>query len=510
MQKSVLQSVTNHQNSNNNKTLLQLCLQLVTCKQMRKRVTYFLFILLFIQIIVQTISGCANIIPPSGGPRDSLPPKLINAFPKDSAINVTTKNITLNFDEFVDVKSIQENLVVSPITKNLPLIDYRLRSVTVKFKDSLETNTTYSLNFGDAIKDVNEGNVLKNFTYVFSTGKTIASGTFSGNVLMAETGKIDSALIVVLHKNLNDTAIFKDKPRYYTKLDGKGNFKFKNLEPGKYAAFVLPNNYSKKFEDSTLPFAFLNTNIVATDTTSSATFYAYKQKKNKEVGAFAGGITNAISNKPNAVKEDKRLKYTNSFEGNLQDLTRKNIELSFNRKLSQFDSSKILLCDTLNKPQANFRVTLDSTKKIISVVNNSAWKEAMPMHLLVLKDAFADSSGITLTKSDTIQFITKKESEYGSVKLRFSTLDISKHPVLQFVQADKIIASEVLTSKEFYRKLFKPGDYEVRVLFDYNRNGIWDSGNYKTKLQPEIVYVLKQTFTFKSNWDNEVDNILVP
>jgi hypothetical protein len=477
---------------------------------MRKPVTHFLFIALFIQIIVQTLTGCANIVPPSGGPRDSLPPKLINAFPKDSAINVTTKNITLNFDEFVDVKSIQENLVVSPITKNLPLIDYRLRSVTVKFKDSLDPNTTYSLDFGDAIKDVNEGNVFKNFTYVFSTGKNIASGTFSGNVLMAETGKIDSALIVVLHQNLNDTAIFKDKPRYYTKLDGKGSFKFKNVEPGKYAAFVLPNNYSKKFEDSTLPFAFLNTNIVVTDTTSAATLYAYKEKKNKEVGSIGGSFLNAIGNKPNAAKEDKRLRYTNSLEGNLQDLLRNNIELSFNRKLAQFDSSKILLCDTLNRPVSNYRVTLDSTKKIITVLNNTAWKEAMPMHLLVLKEAFADSSGITLTKNDTIQFITKKEAEYGSVKLRFSTLDISKHPVLQFVQSDKIITSVPLTSKDFYRKLFKPGDYEIRVLFDNNRNGIWDSGNYKNKLQPEVVFVLKQAFTFKSNWDNEVDNIMVP
>ena len=489
---------------------MQLCLQLVICKQMRKPVTYFLFIALFIQIIVQTLSSCANIIPPSGGPRDSLPPKLINAFPKDSAINVTSKNITLNFDEFVDVKSIQENLVVSPITKNLPLIDYRLRSVTVKFKDSLEPNTTYSLNFGDAIKDVNEGNILKNFTYVFSTGKNIASGTFSGNVLMAETGKIDSALVVVLHQNLSDTAIFKDRPRYYAKLDGKGNFNFKNVAPGNYAAFVLPNNYSKKFEDSTLAFAFLNTHIIVTDTTASATFYAYKEKKIKEVGGFGGGIINTLSNKANAAKEDKRLRYTNSLEGNLQDLLRNNIELSFNRKLAQFDSSKILLCDTLNRPVANYRVTLDSTKKIVTVVNNTAWKEAMPMHLLVLKEAFADSNGITLAKNDTIQFITKKEAEYGSVKLRFSTLDINKHPVLQFVQADKITTSVVLTSKDFYRKLFKSGDYEIRVLFDNNGNGIWDSGSYKTKLQPEVVFLLKRTFTFKANWDNEVDNIVVP
>lgn len=456
------------------------------------------------------MSGCANIVPPSGGPRDSLPPKLINAFPKDSAVNVTSKNITLNFDEFVDVKSIQENLVVSPITKNLPLIDYRLRSVTVKFKDSLEPNTTYSLDFGDAIKDVNEGNVFKNFTYVFSTGKSIATGTFGGNVLMAETGKLDTTLIVVLHKNLNDTAIIKDKPRYYAKLDGTGGFRFKNVEPGKYAAFVLPNNYSKKFEDSTLPFAFLNSNIVVTDSTTLATFYAYKEKKAKEVSGLGGTFITGIANKPNAAKEDKRLRYTNSLEGNLQDLLRKNIELSFNRKLVQFDSTKIVLCDTFNKPLANYRVTLDSTKKIISVVNNVAWKEAMPMHLLVLKEAFADSSGITLTKSDTLKFVTKKESEYGSVKLRFNTLDLSKHPVLQFVQADGITESVALTSKDFYRKLFKPGDYEIRVLFDNNRNGIWDSGNYKTKLQPEVVFLLKQTFTFKPNWDNEVDNIVVP
>ncbi len=466
-------------------------------------------VIAIISIIIISGYGCANIIPPSGGPRDTLPPRLINASPRDSAINVLTKNITLNFDEFVDVKSIQENLVVSPIPKNLPQIDYKLRSVTVKFKDTLEANTTYSLNFGDAIKDVNEGNILKNFTYVFSTGKSIANGSFSGIVIIAETGKIDSGLIVVLHRNLNDTAVFKVKPRYYAKLDGKGAFKFKNIEAGTYAAFVLPNNYSKKFEDSTKLFAFLNTPITISDTTRSTIFYAYEEKKNKEGGiGFGGRFSSSATAKP-AVKEDKRLRYTNSFEGNLQDLLRNNIELTFNKPLIKFDSSKILLCDTFNRPIANFKVILDSSKKIVQVQHPN-WKEDMAFHLIVPKDAMADSNGVTISKGDTLTFFTKKESEYGSVKLRFSQLDLSKHPVLQFIQSDKITESVTLNGKEFYRKLYKPGEYEIRVLFDTNTNGIWDSGSYKKMLQPEVVYVLKQKFNFKANWDNEVDGIVVP
>ena len=106
-------------------------------------------------------SSCANIIPPSGGDRDSLPPVLISALPKDSAVNVFPKLITLTFDEFVTLQDINSNLIVSPTLKNIPSTDYKLRNVTIKFKDSLEANTTYSLNFGNSIKDVNEGNILK-------------------------------------------------------------------------------------------------------------------------------------------------------------------------------------------------------------------------------------------------------------------------------------------------------------------------------------------------------------
>ena len=175
-------------------------------------------------VISMYITGCANIIPPGGGPRDSLPPKLVVALPKDSATNVHTKNFLLSFDEYVTLQGLQENLIVSPTVKNTPIIDYKLKNVTIKFKDSLEENTTYTLDFGKALVDVNESNVAKGFRYIFSTGNTIDNGNYTGHVIVAATGKADSTLIVVLHNNLNDTSVYKNTPRYYARVDGKGNF----------------------------------------------------------------------------------------------------------------------------------------------------------------------------------------------------------------------------------------------------------------------------------------------
>src|ERR1700722_20009581 len=150
-------------------------------------------------------SGCAVIVPPTGGPRDSIPPKLISALPHDSMVNFTSYRIVLNFDEYVNLDNVQQDLIISPSPKRNPIIDFKLRTVNIKLKDTLLPNTTYSFDFGKAIKDVNEGNVLKNFVYVFSTGPYLDSLEFGGKVVVAETGKKDTSLIAILHKNLDDS-----------------------------------------------------------------------------------------------------------------------------------------------------------------------------------------------------------------------------------------------------------------------------------------------------------------
>ncbi len=121
------------------------------------------YTILGVWMMIQLFTACANIIPPSGGARDSLAPVLIGAFPKDSATNVSPKQVTLTFNEFVTIQNPQENIIISPTIKSTPRFDYKLRNVTVVFKDTLDANTTYTILFGDAIKDVNEGNIAKNF-----------------------------------------------------------------------------------------------------------------------------------------------------------------------------------------------------------------------------------------------------------------------------------------------------------------------------------------------------------
>ena len=192
----------------------------------------FAAFILFVSITVVSGPGCANIIPPEGGLRDSLPPVLTKSTPRDSTINFEGNKVTLSFDEYIQIDNFQQNVLVSPVAKTPPTYNLKLNTLSVRLRDTLEPNTTYSINFGNSIKDVNEGNVMKNFTYVFSTGPTIDNLTFSGNVIMAETGKTDSTLIVILHKSGTDSAVMKERPRYMAKLNGKGAFAFRNLPAG--------------------------------------------------------------------------------------------------------------------------------------------------------------------------------------------------------------------------------------------------------------------------------------
>jgi len=470
-----------------------------TVTVMKKNISiYFsLFIIFISSIFIISSLGCANIIPPVGGPRDSLPPVLIAAAPKDSATNFTGNRITLNFDEFVEIQNAFENVLVSPTPNNVPIISSHLRTVTIKIKDTLEPNTTYSINFGNALRDVNEGNVYKEFTYVFSTGRTLDQHTFSGKVIMAETGKIDSTLIVVLHRNFDDSVVAKEKPRYITKLDGKGTFNFKNLPAGTFALYAIPNEFSRHYDDTTKPFAFADSAIKTTQNTP-VTLYAYQLAK-KDTAAKTIKPQNANSKEKN--KQEKQLRFQNNLESGSQGLLN-NLELTFSQPIKIFDTTKIILSGKDFTPVNNYTIVADTNKTRFTIVYN--WPPNTDFNLLIRKDAFTDTAGLTLAKNDTIKFSTKKNEDYGSVRVRFKNLDLTKNPVLQIVQNDKIIESSPLTGTEWQRKLYNPGDYDLRILYDDNKNGKWDPGKFfGVHKQPEIVITINTKFSVRANWDNE-------
>jgi hypothetical protein len=114
-----------------------------------------------------------------------------------------------------------------------------------------------------------------------------------------------------------------------------------------------------------------------------------------------------------------------------------------------------------------------------------------------------DSSDLSLSKADTIRFQTKRTEDYGSLKLIFKNIDIGRNPVLQFVEADNIKMTFPLNGSEWNNAMMPPGEYELRILFDQNKNGKWDTGNYKEKRQPEITESLPEKLRIKANWENE-------
>lgn len=453
-----------------------------------KRVLVVFFLAIALWQLQINISGCAQIIAPTGGPRDTLPPKLLNANPKLEATNFKGNRITLTFDEYVQIQDLQQNLLVSPTPKNNPYIDYKLKTVTIKLRDTLEPNTTYTINLGNSIRDINENNAIKDFRYVFSTGSTIDSLTFSGKVEVAETGKIDSTLIVLLYKNLADSAVLKLKPKYIARVAGDGSFRFQNLSEGIYKVYALKDDDgSRTYNPKAEMFAFADTAIQVNGNTSPITLYAYFEQKEKPKTATAA---------------DKKLRYTTKVTSEKQDVL-SDLVIDFNKPLKNVDKQKIFLTDTLNNVLKDVAVTTDSTNR--SVIIKNKWKQDETYKLVIAKDFATDTTGIALTKTDTIRFKAKGESDYGIVKLKFINFDKNKNPVLEFIQNDEVRYSYPLTADTWNLSLFNPGEYEMRILFDSNKNGKWDAGNFEKKIQPERAYSISKRLSVRENFENDAD-----
>jgi hypothetical protein len=190
------------------------------------------------------LSRCANPVSPTGGPKDTTPPEIVRYDPPNYSINFVADKIEIAFNEFIVIKDANNQVVISP--PFLPNTDYKLKgkSLIVQFDDPLKPNTTYSINFGEAIADNTEGNLLKDFNYVFSTGTYIDSLTIKGTIVDAFNLSPQKGILVMLYIDNNDTIPFdslpsKVKPYYLTRSGENGDFLLKNLSSNEFKFFAL-------------------------------------------------------------------------------------------------------------------------------------------------------------------------------------------------------------------------------------------------------------------------------
>ena len=195
--------------------------------------------LLLTVVIGGVLTSCARMGNPDGGWYDETPPKVLGATPADKATEVKAQKVKINFDEFVKIDNPTENVIVSPPQLQAPEIKATGKSIEVKLLDSLKANTTYTIDFSDAISDNNEGNPLGNYTYSFSTGAEIDTMEVSGYVVAAENLEPVKGILVGLYANLADSAFEKQPMLRVSRTDSRGHFVIKGVKRGTYRVYAL-------------------------------------------------------------------------------------------------------------------------------------------------------------------------------------------------------------------------------------------------------------------------------
>ena len=225
----------------------------------------------FISRILYSIGGllffcaCANIAAPTGGLYDVDPPKVVKASPSFNATNNDKSKIEILFDENVKIEKPMDKVIIAPPQQKFPVIKAEGRKVIVELEDELKPNTTYTIDFTDAIVDNNEGNVLENFALSFSTGEELDSMAISGIVLTAENLEPAQGIYVGIHSNLNDTAFTNTPFERISRTNSRGIFTIKGVAEGEYKIYALGDlNRDYKYDNPQEEIAFLDSIIVPT------------------------------------------------------------------------------------------------------------------------------------------------------------------------------------------------------------------------------------------------------
>lgn len=209
--------------------------------------------------------GCAKIVSPTGGPKDNLPPQVRQSSPSDGSTNFANDKMVLEFDEFVQLGNASE-ILISPFMAEPPEVKQKGKKIILKFPNELRPNTTYSVDFGESIKDLNEGNITKNLRMSFSTGDQLDTLEIAGRVLHAETLEPVAGVVVGLYDSLQVSAFESSPPFYVARTDQAGNWKIQNVSDGQYRMVALEDqDFNYFYSQPSEPIAFLPDPITIPD-----------------------------------------------------------------------------------------------------------------------------------------------------------------------------------------------------------------------------------------------------
>ncbi|WP_411273610.1 Ig-like domain-containing domain [Daejeonella sp.] len=523
-------------------------------------------------IILLIFSSCASMQSPTGGPRDTISPKITNEEPKNLTRNFAFEKIEIEFDEFIKLTNEFSEISISPALDVLPEFKARKKVLEIKFPKPLEEKTTYTINFGKAITDVNESNILKNYTYVFATGDQIDSLSLSGTVTNALTKeKLKDVTVFILPTRL-DSLFGKKRASFFTTTDSAGAFSLKNLREDTYRIYALAEQGGgdRIYNGQNEEIGFLKDSIVLNKNTENIRIEVFKavpaifsvaERKIESDGRIIltfnkpllAPTVNIID--PLDLNGAKTAEISNTRDTALiwlPALTFDSIKvavasggipldtITLRRSKRDVYNRVILVTDNISgtkiKPKADLLLRLTTPIKSvqesqIKLMEDSVevkfniqkqtgndrifslkypWKIDKEYNLRVDENAFTDLYG-NKSKLYVKRFSLDTEDNYGNISIKITVPDTLSSYIVQWMSdKETIYRQDILSKNTTLNYLTYPtAKYKVRIIYDENKNGIWDSGNVNTRQQPEKTWTFETVISLRPNWDLE-EAIIIP
>ncbi len=519
-------------------------------------------LILFVGILVMLVN-CANRGTPSGGEKDTEPPKILRSSPENYTTNFKQLEIKVHFDEYVKIKNVQKQLIVSPPMDPAPDVSpmgSASKYITIKINDSLRPNTTYSFNFGQSIVDNNEENPFAYYKYIFSTGSYIDSLSVKGAIVDAEKREAEKFVTVMLYEvdsTFTDSTVFKTKPLYVTNtLDSVSTFSIDNIKAGKYRLVALKDeNSNYTYQQKSDKIGFYDKEItVPTDS-------FYELKLFKEIADFkmerpiqiakqkiqfgyrgdpkattiemiegkpAGFEYRIVKDpqkdtlyywyKPNVALDTtlfviKNKTYTDTLKHRFRELKVDSLKITASVSGSidydkDFSIEANVPFDKLDEERIKI-IDKDSIniafKTEFDTLKNSYRfefdkSEDNAYKIQFLPEAITDFFG---NVNDTLNYAlkTKKYSELSDV--RVSLINAEYPLIVQLTDSKGVVKYEQFSDEPrmFDFRHITPGTYYLRVVYDTNGNRKWDTGNYLKKIQPERISYMEKIVDARTGWD---------
>lgn len=528
--------------------------------------------LIFLSLLL-VLYGCASIQSPTGGPRDKQPPKVVEATPKNMTTRFKAQNIKIKFDEFIKLNSEFTEISISPAMDKMPSFKARKEILDIKFDQPLDSATTYTINFGKAIGDVNENNILKNYSYVFSTGDLIDSLSISGTVKgsLKKDSLLDATVFILPVKQ--DSIFGKKRANIFTSTDSAGNFILKNLREDSYLLYALKEEAPDRIYNSPAELIgffqdtiHLNKNVADLELNVFQQIpetFSIKERKIENDGRilllFNKPLPDATVNiiAPTALsKVKKEFELTASNDSAflwIQDLTFDSLKVSIAAKAKPLDTVQVTrnkrdtynravtISDnlasgklkpggevvlTMSSPVASYDLTkfalLEDSVSVtgLQILKDSLstrkykikfpWRSNREYTIKASADAFTDIFN-NKSKDFTSTLTLDTEENYGTIALAVSVPETGKTYLIQWLNnEDKLLRTDKVTKDTTINYIRYPtAKYKVRVVYDLNNNEVWDTGSVKQRRQPEPIWNLNKLLTLRPNWDLE-EKVVIP